>query len=373
MNRMLQPFSSNRSLAATSLLALCLAAAPGLAAEPGLSAGLRLGYTQTEDSSGADSESLSVGVRLDGVTSEWRGLRLGGTFYATTPIGNLDDDDLFLDARGGPNGSGYAILGQLWVEAVTPLGTLKVGRQELETPFADSDDIGMIPNTFEAARLDADPVDRVHLSIGHLRHWAGVDSPGREDFTSINGDHGATFVGVLFSSDRVEAQGWYYYQQGGTDIAYLEATTELRDKVQMSLQWTHQRDRAADQQAMAWGAALAWELGDFTLSGDFNQVFGSGSVTNGYGGGPFFTSAEQNTIDGIPRVRALAAGVEYGGIEDLTLGVRHVTFDRGVANEWDFTAGYAFTESLTLDLVHSDMGRDGRNSRAFLNYRLVLF
>lgn len=350
--------------------AVCMVSlSPFVTDAAGLGAGLRLGYSHTEDVAGTDTESLLVGVRLDGTTPQWRGLSLGGTFYATTPIGNLDDDDLFLD----PNGSGYAILDQLWLAAETPLGNLKVGRQEIDTPFADRDDRGMMPNTFEAALLEAEPGEGVHLTLGHMRHWAGVDSPGREDFVAINGDHGASFLGLTGSLASWEWQGWYYYQKDGTDIAYVEAATEIHENVQLALQWTHQRDRAADQQAMAWGARLAWEYQDFTLSGAFNQVFGSGSVTNGYGGGPFFTSAEHNTIDGVPRIRALAAGIEYGGIENLTLGARHVAFNKGVADEWDFAAGYELSDDLTLDLIHSDIGKDGRNTRVFLNYRLQVF
>lgn len=362
------------SVVALSAAMLGMTAAAPAAEEEGpvLGVGLRLGYTQTADGAGADLETLAVGGRLDAASPVWRGLRLGGTLYATAPLGDLDDDPLFLDSAGGPDGSGYAILGQLWVEAETPLGLFKVGRQELETPFADADDIGMVPNTFEAGVLEADPAEELHLTLGHMRHWAGVDSPGVENFTGINGDNGASFLGLVGSVAGWEWQAWYYYQKGGTDIAYLEGATELRPGLQLALQWTHQRDRAADQQAMAWGASLGWEVGDFTLSADVNQVHGSGGVSNGYGGGPFFTSAEQNTIDGTPRVRALAGGVEYGGIEGLTLGIRRVAFDRGVEDEWDLTASWQVAENLSLDLVHSDMDSDGRNTRAFLNYRLSI-
>ncbi len=337
-----------------------------------LGLGLRLGYTHTEDNAGSDAESLSVGAQLEGRTAVWHHLSVGAALYATAPLGDLDDDELFLDSSGGPDGSGYAVVGQLWLQADLPFGSLRAGRQALETPFADSDDIGMIPNTFEAVVLESAPAQGLWVTAGHLRRWAGVDS-SKERFDRINGDHGASFVGLSYPVLKGEVQGWYYYQKGGSDIAYVEAVTELHEKVQLALQWTHQRDRVADQQAMAWGAGLSWELGDFTLSGDFNKVFGTGSVINGYGGGPYFTSAEQNTIDGVSRIRALAAGVEYGGIDRLTLGARHAGFSKGVGDEWDFTASYALGEGLAVDLVHSDMGRDGSNTRAFLNYRLEMF
>lgn len=113
-------------------------------------------------------------------------------------------------------------------------------------------------------------------------------------------------------------------------------------------------------------------LGDFIFSGAYNKVSGSGSVSNGFGGGPFFSSSEHNTIDGTPRIRAIAAGVEYTGIDRLTLGVRRVNFNQGVGDELDTFASYSFSEDINLDMVYSDMGPDGSNVRAFLNYHIDL-
>lgn len=336
-----------------------------------LSADLRLGYSDTDDGAGTRGDSLSVGARLDARSASWNGVRVGGTLYATTPLGGIDDDPLFLDSTGGPNGSGYAVPGQLWVEAEWQDTRLRLGRQEIDTPFADTDDIGMIPNTFEGAVVSDTSFDHWELTGAYLKRWAGVDA-NKEKFTRINGDHGMMVLGAGHARDNWDVQAWYYRQQGGTDIVYLEGGADPVDHLHIGLQWTRQQDKAADTQARAWGASLAYVLGDFTLSGDYNKVSGSGSVSNGYGGGPFFTSSEQNTIDGTPHIRAIAAGMEYGGVENMTLGIRRVDFDRGVGDEVDTYASYAFSDDLSLDLVYSDMGPDGSNARAFLNYHLDL-
>ncbi len=345
----------------------------GCAMQPpgALSSELRLGYTATDNGTGNTVESLSVGARLDGTTPAWRNLRAGSTLYATTPVGGMNDDPLFLDSAGGPNGKGYAVFGQLWVEGHLGETRLRIGRQEIDTPFADTDDIGMIPNTFEGVVLSNNTFEDWEFTLAHLRRWAGVDAR-QEKFTRINGKRGLTLLGVNRSATHWDAQAWYYRQPDGTDIFYLEAGGDPIDNLHLRWQWTRQQDKAANQSAHAWGLSVAYTLDDFTLSGNYNRVSGSGSVSNGYGGGPFFTSCDQNTIDGTPRIRALALGAEYHGIDRLSLGVRHVDFDQGVGDEWDLWAGYSLSENLHFDLVHSDMGPDGNNTRAFINYRLTL-
>ncbi len=335
-----------------------------------LSTDLRLGYTNTDDGS-TQVDSLSVGGRLDAASAAWRGLSVGGTLYATTPLAGIDDDPLFLDSSGGPNGSGYVIPGQLWVQGEWGGTRIRLGRQEIDTPFADTDDIGMIPNTFEALVVENTDVEHLTLSAMHLRRWAGVDA-NKEKFSRLNGDRGVQVFGASYARGHWDAQAWYYRQSGATDILYLEGGADLLPGLHGGLQWTRQKDKAAHTHASAWGASLAYTLGDFTLSSDYNRVSGNGAVTNGYGGGPYFTSCDQNTIDGTPHIRAIAFGIGYDGIDGLGLGVRRVDFDQGVGDEWDTYASYRVSDAVSLDLVFSDMGPDGSNTKAFLNYHLEL-
>jgi len=49
---------------------------------------------------------------------------------------------------------------------------LKIGRQELDTPFADSDDIAMIPNSFEAAIFTSNYLANSSIFLGYIKRWA---------------------------------------------------------------------------------------------------------------------------------------------------------------------------------------------------------
>ena len=105
-------------------------------------------------------------------------------------------------------------------------------------------------------------------------------------------------------------------------------------------------------------------ISDFTLSAAYNDV--DGTLTDGFGGGPFFTSADDHTIDGTLDQSAVAVGAEYGGIEGLTLGVLNVNFNKG-EDETDYYAAYEVNESLSFELIHADMNKDGNNTRLVAN------
>gem|GEM_PF-2491749 len=55
-------------------------------------------------------------------------------------------------------------------------------------PHADTDDIRMIPNTFQGGYATNSDLSDTILMVGYLSKWAGVDTSQPEDFTNINAD-----------------------------------------------------------------------------------------------------------------------------------------------------------------------------------------
>jgi predicted porin len=114
-----------------------------------------------------------------------------------------------------------------------------------------------------------------------------------------------------------------------------------------------------------WGLSAEYVLGDITLSIAHNKV-SNGQITNGFGGGPFFTSAEDHTIAEVDHQKATAIGIEYT-LNKLTLAATQVNFDQG-ENEIDVLAAYHFNNELSVELIYSGLHNDGELSRAFVNY-----
>lgn len=91
------------------------------------------------------------------------------------------------------------------------------------------------------------------------------------------------------------------------------------------------------------------------------------SDSDGFGGGPFFTSADDHTIADVEDQKAVALNPEYDAFADLALGIFAVDFDKGEV-EIDFYAAYEFNDGLDFELFYTDMNDDGSIVRFVANY-----
>jgi hypothetical protein len=77
-----------------------------------------------------------------------------------------------------------------------------VGRFELDTPYADTDDIRMVANTFQGLLLSNSDIPGTTLYFTHLDKWAGVDADIPESFREMNGDDGLNALGAILRGYR---------------------------------------------------------------------------------------------------------------------------------------------------------------------------
>ena len=87
---------------------------------------------------------------------------MGASGYAVTSVFSNDNNPLI--RLRGEYSNAYAILGELYLKVKFGNTELKIGRQELNTPFADMDDGGMVPNTFEALSVLNTDVENLEIS-----------------------------------------------------------------------------------------------------------------------------------------------------------------------------------------------------------------
>lgn len=332
-------------------------------ADEGLFGNLRMGAIHAEDDIGDKTDGSAFGGKLGYISPAWNGLSGGATFYATSELFDDENGDFFSSESGS-----YAILGEAYIQADYGNTMLRLGRFELDTPHADTDDIRMIPNTFQGLLLSNSDIDDTTLYLTHLDKWAGVDADLPERFQELNSDDGVTAAGAVYEGVKnLALQSWYYHGNDFAKLLYLEAIYES-ECFSVGVQFSSQSDDSNDESGPdgdAWGVTASYTLAEITLSAAYNGV--SGIVTNGYGGGPYFTSADDHTIDGVEDQKAAAIGVEYGGVEALTLGALHVDFEEG-ANETDYYALYDVTEEMSLELIYTDMHEDGEFVRLMANY-----
>jgi len=108
------------------------------------SGNLRLGYQSDLKS----NTNLAFGVRLQD-RLEFDNFAFNIGLFGVTGLIKEDGEVNFFD-----NHKSYGLIGIANINAKLGDSELTIGRQELETPFADGDERGMIPNLFEAFKFE---------------------------------------------------------------------------------------------------------------------------------------------------------------------------------------------------------------------------
>ncbi len=183
---------------------------------------LKLGYKQ----SSKGLKDLSLGVKLGFVSDSWHNLSVGATICSSTALNKKDGAEIpFFNS----SNNSYAIMCEAYLKGSWNNTEIKIGRQILDTPFADSDDIGMVPNSFEAVTVQNSSLPHTLFTFAYLYKMAGVDAEILEKFTKINGSKGVWTAGVSYSGIKnLQLSLWYYnINRASRDkLAYIEAVYE---------------------------------------------------------------------------------------------------------------------------------------------------
>ena len=331
-------------------------------------------------------EDDALGGKLHIETGEAYGISAGASFYTSNAVFNNDNKGL-VPLRGESYKS-YSILGEAYLKAEFGKSMLKVGRQEIETPFAQVDDIGMVPNTFEAAVFESHEIQDTSIFLGQLQKMSGVDAESVDTFKKINGSNHIQILGVTYEgiSDLVLAAWYYNLKDREVDkIAYLEIDYE-KTLAEMTygagLQYANQ-SYSRGKTAKVYGgmfSVTANKLG-LTIATAYTEVRDN-VATSGFGGGPFFSNSEYLILDNAGKEgKATWFGTEYEttniGLEGLAFGFGQVILKNELgkeATELDLMVGYKINEAIEVHLIASklkgaNVGEDdAKHLRVFANY-----
>ncbi len=348
---------------------------------------IRVGY-QNHDIDGDKSyKQDSIGGKLSIYNDDFKTNGIGGkiSFYTTNKISNNEVNGVnFFD----DNNASYSILGEAYLFGRYQNSTLKIGRQELDTPFADTDDIGMIPNTFEAAVLANTDLPDTTLLLAGVRRWSGVDAPKPSSFTKMQNDDPVKMVGIIYEGIKNLGLSAYYYDiddkiAGDIDsISYAEAIYDGNYNsigYELGLQSANQKFKG-EKTAKIVGYSLGVNFDKLGLG--FSYAYNKSkdhSASNGFGGGPFFTSCDDLTIDGMGAdIKADRYGVSFDasnyGLSGLNLGYSYLKIKNPTSQkstESDYTLEYEIGKNLNLN-IHHIVVDDRINSEKYKNTRLFV-
>jgi len=308
----------------------------------------RVGYISLDEEGNERTQSTAGHFHFD--TPTWYGLSVVSEIYAVVNLGlNQDESTInpdFLDK----NGKSFALFSELYLNAQWQNIRLKLGRQSLDTPHADSDDIRLMPNYFEAYTLENTDLENMTIGLGYIRKMAGwengVDSatfvPISETLESAEEMNGVYFASIAYEGlEAMSLSLWYYLYDDIASVVYVEADYELKALDLLSLvlgvqyDYTQESGKAllGRQNARTYGLSIEGDLESLGLSflGAYNEEKGEGAMALSLGGGAFFTSMEDQTLDAIGEAgRAWVAGISYDfhhlGLDDFSMGMAYGDF-----------------------------------------------
>lgn len=236
-----------------------------------------------------------------GVTGKQGNVGFGTTIYQTSSMG-LNDEAI----------SGYRTLttdgdmfvGEAYVTA--PMGSmasLKLGKQELNTPYLFTESWNALPNTFDAAVVTVKPMDG--LSV--VAMYVGADNATNfkaEPLVDNELFGGALVAGALYKNSAFDANFWY------TNIGNAAGTgTPVTGGSTLTAYWLDAGVKVADVNLRAYATTLAVEALDdttkaFALSagtkvGDFDLFLAGSTVSdedNGHAVSNISTNGKKSSL-----------------------------------------------------------------------------
>ena len=184
------------------------------------------------NSMGSSSGSTGEAVFKLGVTGKQGNVGFGATVYQTSTMGlenGLVDNDrhassgLGHDSNTSTNNAttsddGEMYTGEMYITIPTIADTtLKIGKQELDTPLAFTERWNAVPNTFNAALA-------INSSFENTTLIAAYVGQGGRGEVSEAFHQGAYAGAALYKNDMIAANLWYYSLDSLADAVWLDAT-----------------------------------------------------------------------------------------------------------------------------------------------------
>ena len=326
-----------------------------------------------------DDSEMAIGGKLHMEADIADCVSFGSSFYTTQGVDKKYNDGVSFFSS---DRDSYSILGEAYLQAEIQNTLVKVGRQELDTPYADTDDIGMIPNTFEALTVVNSSFIDTTIVFAHLQKMSGVDAKIPEKFNKINDSDGVQALGMTYEGvEDVTFQGWFYNASDVVKLTYLEADwagSLGRFGVGVAGQYTIQ-DYDNGNEVSVYGINLSLGLEEHGLT--FHTAYNKSDSTNGqvaenfFGGGPFFINCEHLTMADLGAdADAYHVGLEVDGgsygVDGFGMGFSYLEGEN--LEEIDIVASYAMNDQLSFDLIYSDMTDNAEDSESFTNTRVFV-
>ena len=291
------------SVALSSLYAADINSVKDMFTNGSTSGQVRLGYINVN--SADDNYATALGGQLKFETAALSGVSLGAAMYTSQSVNSLSGSgDEFNSELTSTNGN-YTELAEAYINYGMGDFNFRIGRQLIDTPLADSDDIRMTPHTFEAAVASYTLKDLGVTFIGaNLQRWQGVDADYENVTNNSWADTGVdgTWIGAAtYRDDSIEAALWYYNITETLNAIYSDVVGSIEvGEMSITLGAQYLSESEIDSSGVdgsIMGVMAEATVADVTLMAAYNNlsVDAGKEIFEGFGGGSSFTNMDTNT------------------------------------------------------------------------------
>lgn len=321
-----------------------------------------------------NNHATALGGKLRYELAELNGFNGGVAFYTSHDINFATGDNTHHNNEFSSSNGSYTQMAEAYINYKYKDFNFRAGRQILDTPLADSDDIRMISNTFEGyvASYDYNGFD---FMAGNIQSFQGFDA-GLDTPWVKTGKNGTNFGGVSYS-DGWELNLWYYNVTDTTNALYFDGGIEYNINKDIMVhgmaQYLNETELAASgYETEIYGAMAEIVTHGVSFTIAYDKSFSSPSKMSfsGFGGGTLFTSMDTLILDDIADdrdARSLVSQISYE-IQEFELLYAYGDF-KGDANsmgkkahviEQDVSLEYNVNDDFLLSCVYA-MQEDKEN------------
>ena len=315
-----------------------------------ISGNIRAYYNTREYDFRPDEAAFSLGGALRGETAAIGVAKLGVGFYTAQDLGTNSDDPMKVNNR---LGSDLEVLGEAYLNLAKAGHSITLGRQKIETPFANSGDAFMIPFTFEALSYKATGLENFLFEFDYINAIknrnsdefvdVGAWNSARLGIGEIRNTSGTLNLGVSYGGGPLKAEAWLTRYAELFDSAYLRGDYAFSDiggfKPFVGVQYGSQKDTGdawlGTVDSTLYGAQLGSGIGKVTLIAGYNSVASEpDAYRNGaflapftFSTSPLFTNNMLETFENVDAGSASKFTVSYTPNPQWALKLSYASFD----------------------------------------------
>ena len=362
---------------------------------------LRAGYIDFDEDDTLHTSAYALAGHFHLYSKRWNGLMVGAEAYAVfnSRIGSSShtlNGDFFND-----EGKSFILISQAYLDGKWGNTEIKLGRQSLDTPHADSDDIRMMPNYFEAYSITNTDIDDFTFTAGLIDKMAGWENAvNSAEFVDVGETLGVgqKIDGIYYASASYEGikdlslSLWYYHYSDIANVLYAEMGYSQQLSTHTILTLGLQYDGSSEagvallgqQDAQTYGISLEANFEDIgvTILTAYNQDSGdTGAMGLSLGGGAFFTSMEDQTLDALGTSGSawvIGAGYNFEkvGLDGLAFGIAYGNFEADDAsvyhtNEIDAILEYQWNDKISATAAYTSIEHKVAHFQDYTQLRII--